>query len=319
MSTRTEMVLEALGLKIAARRGGRAWLLCPFHDDHSPTSFFVRIRGNRAGQNHCFACKNGGSMLALVMHVRRCDETQARAFIRLLGEKYEPPRKRVVIVERPAVLGRVRFVMPKGVHFLPLPEWVSLARLEAESRGITEEERELYGLGYAVDGRLAGRVVIPWLGAGRVVAGYSARTFVDEEPKYQTPQPSEHPDRSVMVGEHLWPAPHERSIIAVVEGAFNGIAFQRVFPAIPFAALGGSEIDPVHVVKLATFSRVLILTDPDAAGDKAAASLAGMLGRHCATSRVRLPPKLDVVDLVMRRGRDALRSIVEPHLAKLCA
>lgn len=306
--TRTEVVIAALGLEIASRRGPRAWLRCPYHDDKSPTNFFVRIAGERSGQNHCFSCKRGGGLTYLVMHVRNCDEKAARAFIAALGKGYEPPRARVSVVSRQPRLGRARFTMPREVVFEPLADWVALAREYAEGRGITQHEVERFGLGYAVDGRLAGRVVIPWLGAGRVAAGYSARTFVGAEPKYQTPPADVGADRSVMVGEHLWPPLGERRVIAVVEGALNGIALQRVAPALPFGALGGSEVDPGHALKLATFPRVLLLTDPDMAGDAAAAHLERMLARYCETNRVVLPRGNDAMDLVMNGRADELRA-----------
>lgn len=309
-TTRTEVVLSALGLEVAARRGGRAWMLCPYHEDHSPTSFFVRLKGERAGQNHCFSCKTGGGLLDLVMHVRGCDRATAIAFVKLAGRTFEPPRRHARVVARPAKLGRVRFRMPQEVIQEPLNEWVTLARRYAEARGITQEEVDTFALGYAVDGRLAGRIVIPWLGAGGIVGGYSARTFCDEEPKYQTPPMSDNPDLSLMVGEHLWPPPSRRDLVVVTEGALNGFAVRRVFPDVPFGALGGSEIDPLKVVKLATFKRVVALTDPDEAGSKASASLANALGRYAVLERVRLPRKKDALDVLLERGHDALRAFL---------
>lgn len=305
--TRTEVVLDALKIEIASRRGGRAWCLCPFHDDRSPTSFFVRLKGARAGQSHCFACKRGGSLLALVMHVRDCDVDTARAFLKLAADGFEPPLARVRFVERPAVLGRARFKMPGEVYFAPLAEWVTLARRYAESRGITSDEVERFSLGYAVDGRIGGRIVIPWLDSARRAAGYSARTFCDQEPKYQTPMPDENADRSVMFGEHLWPVLSKRRVVVVTEGALNSIAVCRACDDVAVAALGGSEINSAHAVKLATFKRVVLLTDPDDAGDIAAAQLASMLVRYCEIERPKLPSKLDALDVVLQRGVDALR------------
>lgn len=313
--TRTEIVLDALKIEIVSRRGGRGWALCPWHDDHSPTSFFVRLKGSRSGQSHCFSCKNGGGLTALVMHVRKCDVDEARAFIKLAAEGFEPPRARVRVVERPAVLGRARFKMPSEVYFEPLAEWVTLARRYAEKRGITQSEVDSYKLGYAVDGnKVGGRIVIPWLDSAGRAAGYSARTFVDQEPKYQTPGEDENADRSVMFGEHLWPSAKQRRVVVVTEGAFNAIAVRRAFD-VPVAALGGSEIDPMHAVKLASFARVVLLTDPDDAGDAAAAALSSMLARYCELMRPTLPNKLDALDIVLRHGVDDLRRRLAPALA----
>jgi DNA primase len=312
-TTRVERVLEALHVKIGARRGRRVWAYCPFHDDEQPKSFFVRIEGDRAGQNHCFSCKKGGSLRQLVMHVRGCDEETAREFIRLLGHGFEPPKAHAYVAEPPAKLGRTRFTLPREIIFEPLTSWVTLARRYATDRcKITAEEVTLYGLGYAVDGRLGGRIVIPWRGLAGVVGGYSARTFCDAEPKYQTPDMDDNADRAIMFGEHLWPEVRARktSTLVVTEGALNAMAVRRAVDGAHVCAIGGSEIDPLQMIKIATFARVVLLTDPDLAGDVAAASIASTLGRHAECTRVRLPPKKDALDVGPVHLRDRLLRII---------
>lgn len=309
---RIEVVLEALNIKIASRRSRRAWALCPMHRDHNPTSFFVRLEGTRAGQTYCFSCKKGTTLNALVMHVRGCDYDTAKAFIDLLGKGYEPPKASVRFIERPPLLGRIRFKMLREVQFKFLDEWVSGARRYALGRcQITPAQIEEFKIGYAVDGRLAHRIILPWLRHDGQPAGYSARTFVDDEPKYQTPAATENADRSVMFGEHLW---NDRKRIVVTEGALNAMAVRRAF-LVPVGALGGSEIEPMQVIKLATFKQVVILTDSDEAGDKAAKQLDGMLGRHTKTVRVRLPEKKDALDV----GTEYLREVLGGILAELAS
>lgn len=317
--TRTEAVLESLGLTAVQKRGGRAWMLCVFHEDHAPTNFFVRLSGDRAGQSHCFACGGGGSIYTLVERVRGCTREQARAFVQTLGRNYEPPRRAMRIREPLPTLGRRGFRMPPEVIFEPLASWVSLAREEAEHRGLTQDEVDLFEIGYAVDGaRLAGRIVLPWLGTGRVLAGYSARTFCGAEPRYQTPSDYENADRSVMFGEHLWPSldrENRRPVVVVTEGAFNALAVRRVCPDVAVAALGGSTVDPMQVLKLATFRRVVLVTDPDIAGEKAAKALGSMLGRNAELGRVRLPEGKDADDILRERGVEDLRSRLGRELA----
>lgn len=310
------MVLEALHLEVKRKRARRVWTLCPFHDDHSPTNFFVRIDGKRAGQNHCFSCKRGGTLVDLVMFIRSCDYESARAFVEQLGKGYEPPRGRVRIVSRPAKLSRPRFQMPREVMFDPLEEWVTPARRYAiDDRHLTAEEVDRFGLGYAVDSHLAGRIVIPWRGAGGAPAGYSARSFTDEEPKYLTPKEDENADLGTMFGEHTWPTLKDRKVIIVVEGAFNGLAVLRALDdyRIDMSALGGSDPNPIHAIKLATFPLVLFLTDPDEPGDGVAYALGSMLGRHTETHRLRLPEETDADNV----GRDFLRRFLVEALDSL--
>lgn len=305
MSTWTEKVVASLGIEIAQKRGTRAWALCPFHEDHSATNFFIRTAGKRAGQSHCFSCKGGGTLIDLVMHVRSCDYESAHAYVELLGKGYEPPRRHVRIVERPPRLSRSRFKMPSTVIFKPLEEWSSRAKKYALGRGITPEEVDRYKIGYAIDGPLSCRIVLPWIDAYGQFAGYSARTFVGEEPKYLTPDKRDNADLSTMFGEHTWSGLNE--VIIVTEGALNVMAALRAVDdyRIDGGAMGGSDINGMHMIKLASFKKVIILTDSDPAGDKAAIDMEYALGRYVEhLPRVRLPDKQDALDV----GRDYLRT-----------
>lgn len=305
MSTWTEKVVASLGIEIANSRGSRAWALCPFHEDHSPTNFFIRTKGKRAGQSHCFSCKGGGTLIDLVMHVRSCDFEAASAYIDLLGKGFEPPRRHVRIIERPPKLGRARFKMPSTVIFKPLEKWSSRAKKYALGRGITPEEVDRFQIGYAIDGPLSCRIVIPWISTYGQFAGYSARTFIDEEPKYLTPDARDNADLSVMFGEHTWSGLNE--VIVVTEGALNALAVLRAIDdyRIDIGAMGGSDINGMHMIKLASFKKVVILTDSDPAGDKAAKDMVYALGRYVKhLPRVVLPYKKDCLDV----GRDYLRT-----------
>lgn len=321
-----EDVLAALKLKVIKRKGGRAWLLCPFHEDRKVGNFFVRLEGVRrnadgkqysaAGQSHCFACGKGGSLADLVAHVRGCSKKEAEAFVKARGAVSTGPRFRRAVVVEEQPQARRRFEMPREVIFEPLAEWVSLARTFAVGRcGITPEEVDAFRIGYAVDGRkLAGRIVLPRIGSDGRFYGYSARTFVDAEPKYTTPDPEDLADDSVLFGEHLWPLlPSDRSVLAVTEGAINGLVVRRAFPELPIGAIEGSELGERRALKLATFRALAILTDPDPAGTKAAKQIERTLGRYARIVRVELPPKKDALDV----GPERLRAILGRALDKI--
>ena len=320
-------VLDALGVVVAREERSRVWALCPYHQKPTDpkswaTTFFVRLAGKRRdadgnvyeaeGQFHCFSCGEGGSLRRLVMFVKDVDEEKAKAFIRKrggkTGSKVEELRRVVTVVRRERPVRR-RYRLPSEVILEPLREWVGPARDYAIGRGITEEEVETFGLGYAVDGvKLAGRIVFPCRGADGAPAHYSARTFIDEEPRYTTPGPDEPgADRSVLFGEHLWPVLERRSLIlAVTEGSANSLAVRRALrklrPDACYGALGGAKnFDAEHAKKIASFGLVLVLTDPDAAGDAAAVALEAMTGRYTRLKRIRLPVrngrKLDAQDV----------------------
>lgn len=321
MSSRVETILAAIGISIANKKGRRIWAICPFHNDHSPTNFFVRISGKRktkegreydaTGQNHCFVCKRGGSLPELVAFVRGIDIEEAKKFVDALGRGYAPPKRHVRVVSRLPTLGRTKFKMPMEIIFEPLDEWVTPARRYAKDRCLTAEEIELFRIGYAVDGKLAGRIVIPWMGRDRQPAGYSARTFVGDEPPYLTPSAAENSDRRILFGEHLWPAPGpKREVVIVTEGSFNALAARRIMN-VDIGGFGGVDnLEPAHAIKLSTFKLVILLTDPDAPGDQAANALASMLGRHTMARRARLPENKDA-DLLFRKSPEILRKILQ--------
>lgn len=328
-----EETLEALRIEVVRPARDRVWCLCPYHQNPTDpkawaTAFFVRLKGKRRdkdgkeyeaeGQHFCFTCGEGGSMRRLVRYVRDCTEEEALEFIKKRGGKRSGTKveelSRKVTVVRVERGGRVRFRMPREVIFDPLSKWVSGAREYVEGRGITQEEVDLFGLGYAVDGnKLAGRIVIPWLGRGRVAGGYSARTFVGAEPKYTTPGPDENADRGIMFGEHLWPEETaKRKLVVVTEGALNGLAVRRVLPRAYLAGIGGSNnFDVEQAKKLSTFDEGLLLTDPDLAGEKAARDIGMMVGRYVRLRRVVLPPGKDALDagpeILLRALERALR------------
>lgn len=306
--TRIEAVLQALRLEVRRRRGKRVWLLCPWHEDHAPTNFYVITSGRTAGLHFCFSCHKGGSLADLVMRVRGCDYESAKAFIALLGKGYEPPKAKVRVVSRPVHIGRFRFQMPDEILYEPLDQWVTSARNEANRRRLTQAEIDKFKIGYAVDGRLAGRIVLPWLDKNGIPAGYSARTFVDDEPKYLTPHESENADLGVMFGEHLW---DRKDLVVVTEGAFNAIAVLRAVDNVDVAALGGSKLNTTQVIKFGTFKRMIVLTDPDPAGDDAAFQLRLFLGKNLPMVRLDLPEGKDAMDVKTSYLRGRLLQAIE--------
>lgn len=336
-------VLVALKIEVARQEGKRVWCLCPSHqkpDDPKSwaTAFFVRLAGKRrdvegkayqaAGQYFCFSCGIGGSLRQLVMEIKGFDEAAAIEFIRKRGGKAPGSKveelKRVVTVVRSPVRPRAHYRLPPEVLLEPLSKWVSTAQSYARDRcKITDDEVDTFGLGYAVDGtKLSCRIVFPCRGRGGAPAHYSARTFIDAEPRYTTPGPDEpDADRSVLFGEHLWPTT-ERRLIAITEGSINSLAVRRALavlrPDACYGALGGAKnFSPEHGQKLATFGTLLVLTDPDAAGDAAARALEMMVGRYARLCRIRLPVrggrKLDALDV----GPEYLRNRLERALSRL--
>ena len=76
-----EIVSEYVPLK---RKGRRAWGLCPFHNEKTP-SFSVDAETQLF---YCFGCHKGGSVIQFVMEMERLDFQEA---VKLLAERAHLP------------------------------------------------------------------------------------------------------------------------------------------------------------------------------------------------------------------------------------
>jgi hypothetical protein len=281
-------VLEALGIRATEGAGGRLEARCPYHADRgSKLDWFVNAEGERAGLHLCRVCGAKGALAGLVMHVRGyLAFSSALDFLAPFEVTGAGPLPATVRVE---VRRAAEMREPGEVCWDPLGEWVAGARGYALSRGLTARQVERWGIGYAVDGRLGGRVVFPMRSPAGALLGYHARLFAGDGPRYLTPRAEDGADPGAMFGELRWPPPRERRHWRVVvwEGAVKALAFERALPGEPFGVLGGSHGRALHVAKLATFPEVVLATDGNAAGDAAAVELGAQLRRHVKVSRVR--------------------------------
>jgi len=307
----TSRVLDVLGIKVDNVRGARAWALCPFHEDKHATNFFIRPKGERAGQWHCFACKEGGGLVELVSKLRDCSEDGAKEWIAKFregeGDEQEGPTFEGVRLRVESVSGRT-FRMPQGVVRKPLDAWPELMRAYAKDRHLTPAQVQRWAIGYSAIGRLSGRLVIPVRDRQGVDRSYMARTFVGHDSRYFYPNASEGADLDCLFGEQYWPEPRERKGLTVVvgEGAFNALAVERAEVGFHIGALGGSDPRPMHVAKLASFTRVLIMTDEDEAGEGAAHELYCQLARHTQVLRVTLGGDRDWDEVSSERLREVV-------------
>lgn len=319
--SRVRVVVEALGLEIRRLRGTRAWCYCPFHESTSTSAFFVRLAGERAGTYHCFRCKAGGSLIDLVMHVRGVEREDARAFVRSAGKAFVPERRRARVVAREPELARRRFAMPRlVVEGEPVESWPEEFRSYLAERGIGGDAARAFALAYAVDGPLAGRVVIPFLDERAQLRTYSARSVVGDVPKYRTPDEREGPDVEAVFGAHLWPPDRRRLPVVANEGAIDAMSVWMAAPeGTCVAALNGSEVQPGQLLALASFGGVVIATDADAAGDRAAQAIRYALGRHVPCSRLRLPEDANALWAAGGEKRRSLRRAIRVALREVGA
>jgi DNA primase len=308
VSASVEKVLERLALT-AKKHGSRWWFeRCPNpdHADHNEQhrwkNAFVRGDGHRrAGQWTCFSCHAGGLLVELVMAVMKLEFREARDW--LMNVEEAPAPEPVVRVRYAPMGARDRvFRLPEGVEFAPLERWNSVARSYAVGRGLDAEQVARWGVGYALIGRCAGRIVFPIVDSTARLVNYAARTFVGDETRYLAADERESPDTAAMLGELFWPpvATRVRRTVVVFEGALSGMALERamLWAGISgeLAGLQGSDVThPRRLLRLSGFGRVVAATDPDAAGERATFDLEAGL-RGVPVTRLRYPSKLDAAD-----------------------
>lgn len=307
-------VLARLGID-PRRQGRELWARCPFHEERDAS---WRIRDDPGHENHavwqCFgSCPEGARSGSIVVLVRRLLDLPAREdawrWIREGGGEREPvktERVRVTIREQPAAFG-----FPAGVVFAPVGEWVSVARRYlVETRRVTPAQVARWGIGYAAQGLLAGRIVIPVRDARGRLLSYTARTYVGSPKKFREPDKADGADKGSVFGEQRWPPAAERRLVVLSEAPLKALAIERA-AAVPIAAIQGSELLPAHVARLSSFREILVASDPDAAGDKLFEQTRRHLGRFSRVARVVLPPGKDPDGLEQEPGgREMLAAVI---------
>ena len=315
-------LLSALGIE-GEHRGDVWQAKCPsgLHVDHNPSWGIKDVPGESKHACHfCHSCKWGGTASQLVAKVLQITPYGARDWL------LENAMGRVRVVSHLSLdirsIRKQRMVFPEGVVIAPLDQWPTRAAKYVLDRGITVGQVDRWRIGYGVSGRLADRIVLPiWSGGTMpVLVHYTARSFAGSAAKYKSALRSEGFDDSAIFGEEFWPALADRELVVVVEGAFNALAIERILP-VPLASLFGSNVSISHLNKLSSFSRVLVLTDPDLAGDRAAEKLIGALARNVVKcrgkiERLRLPSRTDANDLE-RSDRTAFRALLLDSIEKM--
>lgn len=308
-------VLRHLRIDVLDEHRGRLIARCPNHQPDNHPSWSIVEKGPERGLHACWSCQFSGGLWRLVAHVQGYttdeDEGRARAMQWLDSTPDEEPALRApkssedvtqVDVAPPM---RRPMRLPAGVITAPLEQWVTPARRYAVARNLEAAQIDQWGLGYAVDGRLQGRIVVPVRDQRGKLANYMARDFTGSSAKrYLYPSKHEGVDPRVLFGEQWWPAEREhRDVVYVTEGALNALAVERALGACWLGAIGGaSNVNVTVAAKLSTFGRVVVLTDADDAGDSAAKRLASDVEVIVPVARVRLPRDADELFPAMLRA-----------------
>ena len=305
---RARVPLEgAIAKRVRLQRRGRESIgLCPFHKEKTP-SFTVN---EDKGFFHCFGCGAHGDVIGFVMR----DEGLAfpEAIERLAGdaglalpahdahaEAREQERLSLyAVVETAAAWFEAELAGPRG----------AAARLYLDGRGVDEETRARFRLGFAPEGRQglrsalagggvpaammleAGLVVAPEDGGapydrfrarvifpicdrrGRVVA-FGGRALGEGQPKYlNSPETPLFSKGALLYGQHLAaPAARKAGRAIAVEGYMDVIALHRAGIAEAVAPLGTALTEEQLEMLWRLAEDPILCFDGDEAGIRAAA------------------------------------------------
>lgn len=344
---------DVIARHVSLRRAGRELTgLCPFHNEKTP-SFTV---SEEKGFFHCFGCGAHGDVIGFVM--RQEGLSFPEAVERLAGEAgLEVPKATPEEREAAKRAATLHEVMERACRFfedeLQGPRGVD-ARSYLARRGIDEETRARFRLGYAPDSktglrnavmdgshpeallvesgllirpdngtpydRFRGRVIFPIADRrGRVIA-FGGRLLGDGKPKYlNSPDTPLFSKGRVLYGmATAREAAHRNGRVIVTEGYTDVIALNRAGFSESVAPLG-TALTESHLHALWRMAPEPVLCfDGDAAGKRAAYRAAEralpLLEPGRSLQFVALPAGQDPDSLLARGGIEA----VNDHLSKRC-
>ena len=318
--------------------------LCPFHDEKTPS---FSVDPDRQFY-HCFGCGVGGNVFKFVQEIDRVTFVEAVKFLAeragiALPERSGPSREETEAADE---LYRANDLAQKYFHHLLLNDNVGTnARTYLQTRGLTDETIERFGLGYApsewdallkVAGRRglrpqilerAGLALPRSTGSGHYdrfrdriafpIANLSDRTIAfgaralqpDQEPKYlNSPEtPIYHKGRVLYGLADTRNAIRRQDAALVVEGYMDLISLAQA-DIQHVVATSGTALTEDHCRLLARYARqVVLLFDGDAAGSTAAMrACEALLGTGLDARVVSLPSEHDPDTFVQTHGSDEL-------------
>lgn len=331
-------------LNSVQKKGRRYVAMCPFHDDHDPS---LQIDKDKQAFR-CFVCDSGGDVFSFVQKYEKCSFVEAiKKVAEIIG--YNDPR----LHER----GPVRKVdesltpiynclteLQKFYAYGLTTEEGKIARDYLDNRHLSNEQREKFGLGYALkDGSMvinylkqkgfslkniestgialvqtsnmndsnAGRLIFPIRDHNGQVVGFSARRMVDDDTaKYiNSPDTKVFTKSNVLYNYHLakQTAKHD-GYVYVVEGFMDVFALDSI-GITSCVALMSTKLTSRHVEMLHNLGvEIRLCLDGDKPGQAAMMKIMSQL------DEAKLPYRLVSVPLEVRDPDEILKQDGEEKL-----
>jgi DNA primase len=333
-------------VQLESKLGGKWIGLCPFHDDSTP-SMHVHT-GKQIFK--CFACNEGGDVIAFISKIKSCTFAEA---VNLLRQEWcngsTPPQQHIARREKakaqkpPATPAQLAAMEAENVKFmrsmyghhpalarihevkLDDDSWMDGNKYHPDCSDITQtyvdfEVSQAKSTVPSAFKAMRGRIVFPIRDENnRLVAfaGRTTQTITDENrsytPKYVNSQTSDLYNKSrTLYGLHLAGEPIRTETFAfLTEGYKDTLAMVAAGFKNTVAQCGAAFTDD-HAELLKRYTkRVAVLMDADDRGREIAAAAIAVLHRHgMQTSELLLPPGEDPDSLFRRIGKRAFRTIV---------
>ncbi|HVB53896.1 MAG TPA: DNA primase [Candidatus Acidoferrales bacterium] len=344
-------IVDVIGGHVRLTRAGREWKgLCPFHTEHT-ASFYVNPEKQLW---NCHGCHEGGDIFHFVELIDHTDfrgaleELAKRAGVDLSQDRSQSPAEIRRRKQREALLQLNQLAVDFYHHVLLQSPAGKQGRSFLDSRGVTEEDRERFKLGYAPlgttqdnlvrflrrrqaepadiaasglarndRGRLTDffrqRVVIPIRDEQGRPVGFGGRAIAAGSPKYlNTRSTSLFEKSNVLFGLDLSrEAMHREHRAVLMEGYFDVIGAHRI--GIRNAvSVSGTALTDAQVRLLRRFSdEVILCFDGDDAGQTAAGKAVGLVAQAGMNCRLFTLAESQDPDDLSRSDPAALRELVE--------
>ncbi|MEW6684041.1 MAG: DNA primase [Nitrospirota bacterium] len=339
-------LVEFIGTHVSLKRTGQnAVGLCPFHAEKRP-SFTVSASKQLY---HCFGCGAGGDLFAFVMQRESVSFPEAVQWLARKAGVPLPTSESSGADRRRQLLYDIHVAAADHFRRRLAGREGDIARRYIQSRRVTADALEAFGLGYAASSwddaltaltskgwtpaqledaglavprsqgggwydRFRHRLICPIRDAHGQVVAFGGRVLDDALPKYLNS-----PDTPIFTkGRHLFALDRARQslaasgVLVVVEGYFDVIAAHQAGFSNVVATLG-TALTPAHLETIRRLvSRVCLVFDPDAAGVRAALRTVDLFApMDLRVDVASLPTGKDPDRVLHEDGPDVFRAVLE--------
>ncbi len=328
------------------KKGGSYFGLCPFHNEKSP-SFSV---SEQKQMYYCFGCGAGGNVFSFLMQYENMSFPEAvrslaeRAGMTLPEVELSQEQKRQI--SRRQKLLQIQKEAAAFYYHLLRTEDGRPAREYLDRRGLSEETRKRFGLGYSgkysnalylylkkkdwpdellkasglfvyqekrgASDRFWNRVMFPIMDINNKVVAFGGRVMGDGQPKYLNSPETDIFEKSAHLYGMNYARTNRRPYMILCEGYMDVIAMHQAGFTNAVASLG-TAFTSRHSVLLKRYTKEVCLAyDSDGAGQKAAIRAIPILENAGLNVRIiHMDPCKDPDEFIKKFGKEAFEKRIE--------